>query len=71
MATSLLPLFTSSLWPIRPCSPFSSAVETEVRKCLDQFGNGQVVDETGFGKYVESMGDFFTHMAIWREVFDR
>jgi hypothetical protein len=43
-------------------------VETEGRKCLDQFGNDQVVDETGFCKYV---GSFFSHMAIWREAFDR
>jgi Ca2+-binding EF-hand superfamily protein len=48
-----------------------SAVQTEVRKCLDQFGNGQVVDETGFCKYVGSLGDFFNNMATWREVFDR
>jgi len=49
-----------------------STVATEVRKCLDQFGNGHGgVDETGFCNFVGSMGDFFIHMAKWREVFDR
>ncbi len=41
-----------------------SALETEVRRCLNQFGNGQVVDKTGFCKYVGSLGDFFRNVLF-------